>query len=130
MPYRVLARVESKGKPSCFIYQDKDLADSYAESVRRMGGKATVHKMSFEVVKIQLPSPWASFLANGVADSLEPGEKEEIAKTLEHLDLQESECVDVLDDAHFHKPFWHLNWLLAGDYSTFIFHKRYSNVHN
>tara|TARA_B100001250_G_scaffold25719_1_gene21295 strand:- start:1137 stop:1394 length:258 start_codon:yes stop_codon:yes gene_type:complete len=82
--------------------------------------------MDFEVIKEQLPSPWASYLVNGVADSLEEGEEKEIAETLEHLDLKGAECIDVLDDAHFHKP-WRLNWLLAGDYSTFVFHKEIKN---
>ena len=79
--------------------------------------------MDFEVIKEQLPSPWASYLVNGVADSLENGEEEEIAKTLETLGLSNAECVDVLDDASFSTPPIYLNWLLAGDYSTFIFHK-------
>jgi len=72
------------------------------------------------VIKEKLPSSWSSYLVHGVADSLEKGEEKEIAETLEHLDLKGAECIDVLDDARFHKP-WRLNWLLAGDYSTFIF---------
>jgi len=81
---------------------------------------------SFEVIEEKLPSPWSSYLANGVADSLLEGEEKEIAETLKHLKLSSAECVDVLDDAHFHKP-WRLNWLLAGDYSTFVFHKEIKN---
>ena len=78
---------------------------------------------SFEVIEEKLPSPWSSFLVNGVADSLEEGEEKEIAETLEHLKLSNAECVDVLDNACFSEPPIYLNWLLAGDYSTFIFHK-------
>ena len=77
----------------------------------------------FEVIEEKLPSPWASYLTNGVADSLDPKEIHEIEDTLEHLKLSNAECVDVLDDASFSGPPIYLNWLLAGDYSTFIFHK-------
>ena len=79
--------------------------------------------IKFEVIKEQLPSPWASYLVNGVPDSLEEGEKKEIAETLEHLELTNCVCVDVLDNAHFAEPPIYLSWLLAGDYSTYIFHK-------
>jgi len=78
---------------------------------------------SFEVIEEKLPSPWSSYLVNGVADSLEEGEEKEIAETLEHLKLGNAECVNVLDDANFSTPPTYLTWLLAGDYSTFIFHK-------
>ena len=78
---------------------------------------------SFEVIEEKLPSPWSSYLVNGVADSLEDGEEKEIAETLETLELSNAECVDVLDDASFSTPPIYLTWLLAGDYSTFIFHK-------
>ena len=78
--------------------------------------------MNFEVIKEKLPSPWSSYLVNGVADSLEEGEEKEIAETLEHLKLINAECVDVLDNASFSLPPIYINWLLAGDYSTFIFH--------
>ena len=81
--------------------------------------------MNFEVIKEQLPSPWASYLANGVADSLQEGEEKEIAETLEHLKLSNAECIDVLDDASFSLPPIYLNWLLAGNYSTFIFHRNF-----
>jgi hypothetical protein len=76
-----------------------------------------------EVIEEKLPSPWSSYLVNGVADSLEEGEEEEIAETLEHLKLSKAECVNVLDDASFSTPPTYLSWLLAGDYSTFIFHR-------
>ena len=75
--------------------------------------------MAFTVVKEKLPVNWASFLVNGVKDSLEQGEEKQIAETLEHLKLTGCTCVDVLDDAHFHKP-WDLNWLLAGDFATIL----------
>ena len=78
---------------------------------------------SFEVIEEKLPSPWSSYLVNGVADSLEEEEEKEIAETLEHLKLSNAECVDVLDNARFSEPPIYLNWLLAGNYSTFIFHK-------
>tara|TARA_R100000655_G_scaffold505_2_gene2112 strand:+ start:5084 stop:5362 length:279 start_codon:yes stop_codon:yes gene_type:complete len=77
----------------------------------------------YEVIEEKLPSPWSSFLVNGVADSLEEGEEKEIAETLEHLKLSNAECIDVLDDASFSTSPTYLSWLLAGDYSTFIFHK-------
>ena len=78
---------------------------------------------SFEVIEQKLPSPWAYYLTYGLDDSFENGEEKEIAKTLEHLKLSNSMCVDVLDDASFSEPPIYLNWLLAGNYSTFIFHK-------
>ena len=80
--------------------------------------------MGITVLKEKLPSPWASYLANGVADSLEEGEEKEIAETLETLGLSNAKCIDVLDDAAFATPPTYLNWLLAGDYSTFIFYRR------
>ena len=83
--------------------------------------------MNFEVIKEKLPSPWASYLVNGVADSLEKGEEKEIAETLETLELSNAECIDVLDDATFSLPPIYINWLLAGDYSTFIFHRNLEN---
>lgn len=79
--------------------------------------------IKFEVIKEQLPTPWASYLVNGVPDSLEEGEENEIAETLEHLKLTNCECVDVLDNARFAEAPIYLSWLLAGDYSTYIFHK-------
>ena len=42
---------------------------------------------SFEVIEEKLPSPWSSYLVNGVADSLEEGEEKEIAETLKHLKI-------------------------------------------
>ena len=86
--------------------------------------------MNFEVIKEKLPSPWASYLVNGVADSLEKGEEKEIAETLETLELSNAECVDVLDDASFSLPPIYINWLLAGDYSTFVFHRNLENEKN
>tara|TARA_R100001082_G_C4350912_1_gene154461 strand:- start:998 stop:1249 length:252 start_codon:yes stop_codon:yes gene_type:complete len=79
--------------------------------------------MNFEVIKEKLPSYWSSYLVNGAADSLEDGEEKEIAETLEHLKLSNDECIDVLDDASFSLPPEYIYWLLAGDYSTFIFHR-------
>jgi hypothetical protein len=79
--------------------------------------------MNFEVIEEKLPSPWSSYLVNGVADFLDSKEIHEIEDTLEHLDLTDSECVDVLDDASFSTPPTYLNWLLVGDYSTFVFHR-------
>ena len=81
-------------------------------------------QMNITIIEEKLPSPWASYLANGVADSLEEGEEKEIAETLETLGLSNAECVDVLDDASFSIPPIYLNWLLAGDYSTFVFYRR------
>ena len=80
--------------------------------------------MNIEIVKEKLPSPWASYLVNGVNDSLEEGEEKEIAETLETLGLSDSKCIDVLDDASFSSPPIYLNWLLAGDYSTFVFYRK------
>jgi len=79
---------------------------------------------NFTVIEQSLPSYFASFLVNGDASGLQEGEEREISETLEHLDLENACCVDVLDDSEFKKPPMDLNWLLAGDYSTFIFHKR------
>jgi len=78
---------------------------------------------NFTVIEQSLPNYFASYLINGDASGLEEGEEREINKTLEHLELADAGCVDVLDDSEFKQPPMYLNWLLAGDYSTFIFHK-------
>ena len=73
--------------------------------------------------KIRLPNSWASYLANGVEDSLEDGEKETIQDVLDTANLSDHTCVDVLDDSNFElAPSWYPS-LLAGDYCTYVFDK-------
>lgn len=79
---------------------------------------------TIKTTEIRLPIYWASYLANGVKDSLEDDEETTIQETLEWADLSltNHQCVDVLDDVHFEKPF--IPGLLAGDYCTYIFINR------
>ena len=79
--------------------------------------------METDVERIRLPIYWASYLANGVEDSLEDGEKETIQDVLDTANLSDHTCVDVLDDANFElAPSWYPS-LLAGDYCTYVFDK-------
>ena len=76
-----------------------------------------------DLERIRLPNSWASYLANGVEDSLEDGEKETIQDVLDTANLSDHTCVDVLDDANFElAPSWYPS-LLAGDYCTYVFDK-------
>lgn len=76
-----------------------------------------------DLEKIRLPNSWASYLANGVEDSLENGEKETIQDVLDTANLSDHTCVDVLDDSNFElAPSWYPS-LLAGDYCTYVFDK-------
>lgn len=76
-----------------------------------------------DLERIKLPIHWASFLVNGVEDSLEDGEKETIQDVLDTANLSDHTCVDVLDDANFElAPSWYPA-LLAGDYCTYVFDK-------
>ena len=77
----------------------------------------------YEVVKEKLPVYWGSYLVNNVPDSLEDKEEGLIEAPLKWLHLEKSMCIDVLDDASFSLPPTYLTWLLAGNYSTFIFHR-------
>ena len=76
-----------------------------------------------DLERISLPNHWASYLANGVEDSLEDGEKETIQDVLDTANLSDHTCVDVLDDSNFElAPSWYPS-LLAGDYCTYVFDK-------
>ena len=76
-----------------------------------------------DLERIRLPNSWASYLANGVEDSLEDGEKETIQDVLDTANLSDHTCVDVLDDSNFElSPSWYPS-LLAGDYCTYVFDK-------
>ena len=76
-----------------------------------------------DLERIRLPIYWASYLANGVEDSLEDGEKETIQDVLDTANLSDHTCVDVLDDSNFElAPSWYPS-LLAGDYCTYVFDK-------
>ena len=79
--------------------------------------------METDLERIRLPIYWASYLANGVEDSLEDGEKETIQDVLDTANLSDHTCIDVLDDANFElAPSWYPS-LLAGDYCTYVFDK-------
>ena len=79
--------------------------------------------METDLERIRLPIYWASYLANGVEDSLEDGEKETIQDVLDTANLSDHTCVDVLDDSNFElAPSWYPS-LLAGDYCTYVFDK-------
>ena len=79
--------------------------------------------METNLERIKLPIYWASYLANGVEDSLEDGEKETIQDVLDTANLSDHTCIDVLDDANFElAPSWYPA-LLAGDYCTYVFDK-------
>ena len=76
-----------------------------------------------DLERIRLPNSWASYLANGVEDSLEDGEKETIQDVLDTANLSDHTCIDVLDDANLElAPSWYPA-LLAGDYCTYVFDK-------
>ena len=77
----------------------------------------------FSVINQTLPVYWASYLVNGDGSGLEDGEEKTIATTLEKLELTNCTCVDVKEDSHFHTPEPYMNWLEAGDYATYVFHK-------
>ena len=80
--------------------------------------------MDFKVIEQTLPVYWASYLDNGDGSGLEDGEDKQVAETLSRLELSDCECVDVKDDSHFHTPDPYMNWLDAGDFATYVFHKR------
>tara|TARA_Y100000593_G_scaffold72073_1_gene132378 strand:+ start:187 stop:543 length:357 start_codon:yes stop_codon:yes gene_type:complete len=80
--------------------------------------------MDFKVIEQTLPVYWASYLVNGDGSGLEDGEDKQVAETLSRLELSDCECVDVKDDSHFHTPDPYMNWLDAGDFATYVFHKR------
>ena len=75
-----------------------------------------------EVIEHELPAPWASYLVNGDASGLEPGEQETIEDTLSTLDLTACACVDLKGEPHFSWTSWPPG-LGGGDYVTYIFHR-------
>jgi len=81
--------------------------------------------MTFQVIEEKLPIYWASFLINNDDSGLEPDELPTIQKTIQFLkDHYETNlwCVDMKEDIHFELPPIYMNWLLAGDYATYVFH--------
>lgn len=52
-----------------------------------------------EFVKRKMPAHWASYLINGDASSLEPGERERVDAYLEKSEIEE--VIDCADEAHF-----------------------------
>ena len=81
--------------------------------------------MTFQVIKERLPIYWGSFLVNGDSSGLEPDELPTIQKTIQFLeDHYETKlwCVDMKEDVHFERAPLFMNWLLDGDYATYIFH--------
>tara|TARA_R100000458_G_scaffold37733_2_gene35187 strand:+ start:873 stop:1136 length:264 start_codon:yes stop_codon:yes gene_type:complete len=81
--------------------------------------------MTFKVIEERLPVYWGSYLVNGDASGLDPKEIHEVEDTLQYLkDHHESElwCVDVKDDSSFEQAPIGMNWLLDGDYATYVFH--------
>ena len=83
------------------------------------------HKMTFQVIEERLPVYWSSFLINKDASGLDPKEIHEVEDTIQYLkDHYETNlwCVDMKEDIHFELPPIYMNWLLAGDYATYVFH--------
>ena len=81
--------------------------------------------MAFKVIEEKLPVYWGSYLVNGDESGLEPDEVSTADRTLQYLkDWHESElwCVDVKEDVHFEQAPMRMNWLLDGDYATYVFH--------
>ena len=70
-------------------------------------------------IKQELPTYWASYIANGDASGLEEGEEKLIDETLKQLNL--TNCVDVLEDINFKCGISYLPDLLGGDYCTYVF---------
>tara|TARA_Y100001938_G_scaffold26935_1_gene36289 strand:+ start:1833 stop:2105 length:273 start_codon:yes stop_codon:yes gene_type:complete len=81
--------------------------------------------MTFQVIEERLPVYWSSFLINKDASGLDPKEIHEVEDTIQYLkDHYETNlwCVDMKEDIHFELPPIYMNWLLAGDYATYVFH--------
>ena len=68
----------------------------------------------------RLPSHWASALVNDDWFNLEEEEIESLQSFIAN-ELHDLKCLDVKDDSSFQLPPSYYPWLLAGDYSTFIF---------
>ena len=83
--------------------------------------------MAFKGIEQTLPVYWASYLVNNDGSGLEDGEDKQVAETLSRLELSDCECVDVKDDSHFHTPEPYMNWLDAGAFATYVFHKNISS---
>lgn len=82
--------------------------------------------MNVEIIEERLPVYWGSYLLNSDASGLDPKEIHEVEDTLQYLKNHyegELSCVDMKDDVHFEKPPYFMNWLLAGDYATYVFYK-------
>ena len=81
--------------------------------------------MAFKVIEERLPVYWGSYLVNGDESGLEPDEVSTADRPLQYLKgWHESElwCVDVKEDVHFEQAPMRMNWLLDGDYATYVFH--------
>ena len=76
----------------------------------------------FVELAYDLPVYWASYLVNGDASGLEPGEKETVEETLSKLDLTSCECVDIKGEPFFSWTSWPPG-LGGGDYVTYVFHR-------
>jgi len=72
-------------------------------------------------IKVRLNQFWASYIANGVEDSLLKGEKEIIENTLKIIGVKRENCCDVLEDVHCESPFYPDNEY--SDYVTYIFYQ-------
>ena len=74
-----------------------------------------------EFIKVRLNQFWASYIANGVEDSLLKGEKEIIENTLKIIGVKREHCCDVLEDVHYESPFYPDNEY--SDYVTYVFYQ-------
>ena len=74
-----------------------------------------------EFIKVRLNEFWASYIANGVEDSLENGEKEIIENTLKIIGVERENCCDVLEDSHYESPFYPNNEY--SNYVTYVFYQ-------
>ena len=73
------------------------------------------------LIKVRLNEFWASYIANGVEDSLENGEKEVIENTLKIIGVKRENCCDVLEDSHYESPFYPDNEY--SNYVTYVFYQ-------
>tara|TARA_R100001440_G_scaffold2868_1_gene7716 strand:+ start:77 stop:316 length:240 start_codon:yes stop_codon:yes gene_type:complete len=74
-----------------------------------------------DFIKVRLNQFWASYIANGVEDSLLKGEKEIIENTLKIIGVKREHCCDVLEDVHYESPFYPDNEY--SDYVTYVFYQ-------
>ena len=68
----------------------------------------------------RLPSHWASALINGDWSGYSEEESEGLLSFIAN-ELNGLNCVDVKNDSSYQLPPSYYPWLLAGDYSTFVF---------